>query len=119
MERAQSRRKAPLVKGAPWVPAAWNDGEELWASVLVGLSTVGPLEDGAHLGKGSLGPHHGYERSLLVELFAVPDEEDVDKLPIFNGITKFTEFIDDGLEALAVDTERGVALHRIPELGVE
>ena len=52
---------------------------------------------------------------MLAEL----DKEDVDELPVFNGITKFTEFIDDGLEALAVDTERGVALHRIPELGVE
>ena len=83
------------------------------------MSTVGPLEDRAHLGKGWLGPHHWYERSLLVELFAEPDEEDVDELPIFNGITKFTEFVGDGPEALAVDTERGVALHRIPELGVE
>ena len=83
------------------------------------MSTVGPLEDGAHLGKSWLRPHHGDEGGLLVELFAEPDEEDVDELPIFNGITKFTEFVGDGPEALAVDTERGVALHRIPELGVE
>ena len=56
-------------------------------SILIGLSTVGPLEDRPHLGKGWLGLHHGYERSLLVELFAERNEEDVYKLPVFNVIT--------------------------------
>jgi hypothetical protein len=40
-------------------------------------------------------------------------------LAIVDRITKFTEFIRDRLEALAVDADGCITLHRVLELGVE
>ena len=63
--------------------------------------------------------HHRDEGGLLLEPLAEADEEDVDELAIFDRITKFAEFIRDRLEALAVDADWCITLHRILKLGVE
>ena len=56
---------------------------------------------------------------LLLKIFTEPGEEGVDELAIVDGIAKFPKFVKDGLEALTVDADRGVALNRIAKLGVE
>jgi hypothetical protein len=56
---------------------------------------------------------------MFLKPLAKADEEDVDELAIVDRITKFAEFIRDRLEALAVDTDGCIALHRVPKLGVE
>jgi hypothetical protein len=83
------------------------------------LGTICPLQDGSHLGEGRASTHHGDERSLLLEIFTEPGEESVDELAIVDGITKFPEFVRDGLEALTVDADGGVALYRVAKLGVK
>ena len=56
---------------------------------------------------------------MLFEAFAETDAENVDQLFVVDRITEFPKFIGDRLEALAVDTDGGVALHGVAELGVE
>jgi hypothetical protein len=87
--------------------------------MFISLGTIFPLQDGSHLGEGRARTHHGDERSLLLETFAEPGEESVDELAIVDGITKFPEFVRDGLEALTVDADGGVALYRVAKLGVK
>ena len=83
------------------------------------MGTICPLKYRAHLGEGGARAHHGDERRLLPKAFTEPGEEGVDELAIVDGIAKFPKFVRDGLEALIVDADRGVALNRIAKLGVE
>jgi hypothetical protein len=63
--------------------------------------------------------HHRDEGGLFLKPLAKADEEDVDELAIVDRITNFAEFIRDRLEALAVDADGCITLHRVPKLGVE
>ena len=83
------------------------------------MGTIGPLEHRANLSEGGVQTHHRDEGGLFLEPLAEADEEDIDELAIIDRITKFTEFIRDRLEALAVDADGCITLHRIPKLGVE
>ena len=56
---------------------------------------------------------------MILEPLAEADEEDIDELVIVDRITKFAKFIRNPLEALAVDADGCITLHRIPKLGVE
>jgi hypothetical protein len=80
---------------------------------------IGPLQHGANLGEGGFRPHHRDEGGLLVEVLAEPDEKDVGELVIVDGVTKITEFINDGFEPLAVDPDRRSTLNGVAELCVE
>ena len=84
-----------------------------------GHGAVRPGEQGADFCKGRRRPHHGDEGLLLVEALIEADEEDLDELFVLNGIAEFTEFIGDGLEALAVYPHGRVALGGVPKLHVE
>ena len=77
------------------------------------------MEHRANLGEGGTRTHHRDKGGLLLEPLAEADEEDVDELAIVDRITKFTEFIHDRREALAVDAKRSISLYCAPELGVE
>jgi hypothetical protein len=77
------------------------------ACLLEGLHVVITLEQGANLGEGGVGPHHGVEGGLFFEPVAEPLEEDVDELTILNGITKFVELVGHSLDTLTGDTEGG------------
>ena len=83
------------------------------------MGTIGPLEHRANLSKGGTRTHHRDEGGLFLEPLAEADEEDVYELAIVDRITKFTEFIRDRLEALVVDADGCITLHRVPKLGVE
>jgi hypothetical protein len=86
---------------------------------LSGHGAVRPGEHGADFGKGRRRPHHGDEGLLLVEALIEADEEDLDELFFLNGIAKFTEFIGNDVEALAVDPHGQVALGGVPKFRVE
>ena len=40
---------------------------------------------------------------MLFKAFAEADKENVDALPVIDGVPKLAEFVHDGLETLAVD----------------
>ena len=83
------------------------------------MGTISPLEHRANLGEGGARTRHRDEGGLFLKPLAEADEEDVDELAIVDRITKFAEFIRDRFEALAVDADWCITLHRIPKLGVE
>jgi hypothetical protein len=56
---------------------------------------------------------------LLFKALAEPDEEHADELFVGDWIAEFPKFIGDGLESLAVDTNRSVALEGVAKLSVE
>ena len=87
--------------------------------LLVCDGVTGPLKHGAHLGEGGGRPHHGDKRRLFFIAFAEADEENVDELPVVDGVPKLAEFVHDGLETLAVDADLRIALDGVAELGVE
>ena len=77
------------------------------------------MKHGAHLGEGGGRPHHGDKPRLFFKAFAEADEENVDELPVVDGVPKLAEFVHDGLETLTVDTDLTIALDGVAELGVE
>ena len=80
---------------------------------------IRPLQHGPCLIVKGWGSHHGDERCLLVEALAEADEKNLDELAILDRVPKFTELVGDGLEALAVGADVGVALNGAAELRVE
>ena len=89
------------------------------ARVLASLSVRGELQHGSYLGEGWWRPHHGDERGLLDEFVAKADDDDVDELRVADDVTKFTELVADGFDALVVEVDRGVALGHVAQLGVQ
>jgi hypothetical protein len=87
--------------------------------ILVGHGAISPLQHGANFSEGGRWPHHGYEGRLLIKTLAETGAEDVDELAIGNRVPKFAELVGGGLDPLALDCERGVALNGVAELGVE
>ena len=63
--------------------------ENLGARLLARFGLGGELEHGMDFSKRGRWPHHGDERSLLVEILAQPDDDDVDELRITDDVTKF------------------------------
>ena len=82
-------------------------------------AAIRPLQHGPYLFKRGWGSHHGDERCLLVETLAKAVEKNLDKLAVVDGVPKFMELVGDGLEALAVGANAGVALNGAVELCVE
>ena len=93
--------------------------EHARAGVLASLCLRGELQHRSHLGEGWRRPHHWYEGGLLVEFLAKADNDDVDELRVADDVTKFTELVADGLDALAVDVDGSIALGHVAELGVQ
>jgi hypothetical protein len=56
---------------------------------------------------------------LFLEALAEADKEDVDELPIVDGIPKFLELIGDGFEALTVNAHWRIALHGVAKFRVK
>ena len=83
------------------------------------LSAISPLEHGAHLGEGGERPYQRYKGRLFLEALSEANKKYVDELTVFNGVAEFTEFVGDGLETLAVDANRCIALHLVLQLGME
>lgn len=77
------------------------------------------LQDGANIRKGWVRAQHGDEGNLLLKLFPETNEESVDEGPIVDVVAKFTQLVANGLDALAVDGDRRVALAAGAELDVE
>jgi hypothetical protein len=100
-----------------WRPR--GSGKSVRPGLFGGDGAIRPGEDGADLSKGRWRSHHRDKRLLLVEALAEADEQDLDELLVLYGVTKFTQFIDDGLEALTVDPHGRFALDGVPELRVE
>jgi hypothetical protein len=77
-------------------------------------SAIRPRKHGANFSKGRGRPHHGDEGLLLVEALVEADEEDLDELFVLNRVAKFTKFVGDRLEALAVDPHGRITLGGVP-----
>jgi hypothetical protein len=93
--------------------------EDFWARVLASLSFRRELQHGAYFGEGWGRPHHGDEGGLLVEILAEPNDNDVDELRVADGIAEFAKLVTDGLDALAEEVDRGIALGHVTKLGVQ
>ena len=93
--------------------------EHVRAGVLASLCLRSELQHRSHLGEGWRRMHHGYKGGLLVEPLAEIDDDDVDELRVADNVTKFVELVVDGLDALAVEVDRCIALGHIEKLGVQ
>jgi hypothetical protein len=83
------------------------------------LRVISTLEQGADLGKGGVGPHHGDEGHLHLESIAESLEEDVVEMAFRHGIAELAEIVGHRLDALAVDNEGGGPLDDVADLGFE
>ena len=93
--------------------------KHLWTSGLASLILSLELKERADLAEGRVGPQHGDEGHLFLELLTKTDEKSVYKNAVVDVITKLPEFITDRLDPLAEDGDRGVSLGNGAELGVE
>ena len=89
------------------------------ASSLASLVLSLELKERADLAEGRVGPQHGDEGHLFLELLTKTDEKSVYKNAVVDVITKLPEFITDRLDPLAEDGDQGVSLGDGAELGVE
>jgi hypothetical protein len=56
---------------------------------------------------------------LLLKLFTETDEKGINEGTVVDVITEFLKFVADGLDALAVDGDGGIALSAGAELNVK
>jgi hypothetical protein len=83
------------------------------------LRVISTLEQGANLGKGGAGPHHGDEGCLYLEPIAESLEEDVVEMAFRHGIVELAELVGHRLDALAIDDEGGGPLDGVADLRFE
>ena len=89
------------------------------ARVPAGQIVVGVLEQGSDLRERGLRSHERNHGRLRLEPIAEPLKEDVDELTIRHGVTEFAELVRHRLNALTVDTQRGVPLRDVADRRVE
>ena len=56
---------------------------------------------------------------MLLKTFTEPDEKNIDKLTVVDGIAEFAELVGERLDPLTINPHWGVALDGVAELGVE
>jgi hypothetical protein len=77
------------------------------------------LQNRSYFGESWVGFHQRDEGDLLLKLFVETDEKGVDEGTVVDMITEFPKFVVDGLDALAVDGDGGIALSAGAELDVK
>ena len=77
------------------------------------------LQNRSHLFEAGVGFHQRDEGNLLLKLFSEANEEGVDEGTVIDGIAELPKFVADGLDALVVDSDGGIALSAGAELDVK